>query len=346
MSEGSAFSRWRWRVVAILVALVAALYSMKDVLGETTSLNLPWLIVVAVVPMALAAIFSVMVLRWGKRSSVHGSSGVVAPTPEAPGWPGWRRFKVHKRIVEDPAGRYVSILLSPENRRRLPAFLPGQWVRVRFEMPDPEQPQRMRDVNRPFFLSDSPNGRYYRILVERSTGAEEDTAITWLATSLQKGDGVELTTPTGESTMAPDGDSPLVVVSTGAGIAPALALCNTLLDRKSTRPFAWFHFMGDGSELILLPNFEFAASHLPGARLELCFGDAMPEGTVDGATSGDGVVYRKATLNLALLRNSTNFAVSHFFLCGPGLELDTLAADLGALDVPPERIVRTGIMAD
>lgn len=336
--------RWRWAALALLVALGAAVAGIYDALSATFTAG-RWLILLGGLPCAAVAFVVVIALSRRRANASPASAAPLAP-PESSQWQGWRRFKVRKRIVEDGAGRYVSVLLSPENRRRLPDFLPGQTVDVRFEAPDPAHPQRMRDCILTFPLADSANGRAYRILVERPEGAGDDDPAAWLATHLKKDDRVELTMPAGENTMDPNGHTPLVVVSCGAGIAPAIALCNALLDQKSTRPVTFLHFMDSEAELILLPNFEFAASHLPEGRIELCFATTMPEGMVDGATSGDGVVYRKAGLSTAFLRKSANLAESQFFLCGPAPELDSLAADLGALDVPPERIVRAGLAAD
>ena len=103
--------------------------------------------------------------------------------------------------------------------------------------------------------------------------------------------------------------------------------------------------MRDESELIFLPNFDYAASHLKGARIQLCFSETMPAGTVDGATTGDGVIYRKGGLGTALLKKSFDLAEPIYYLCGPGDALDHLASDLDALGVPGEQIHRAGFSA-
>lgn len=292
---------------------------------------------------ALVAILIAIALVWAARSrGKRGElpSATFPPAPQAQPWTGWRRFKVRKRVDEDASGRYVSFYLCPVNRRRLPAFEPGQHVQVRLELPDPEHEGRMRDLIRTFYLSDSANGRYYRILVQRV--AEGGMASNYLIDHLQKGALVELTAPSGHCPFPLTESEPLVLVGTGAGLAPMLALCNTLIDRKLTRRVTLLYGMKNGDELIYLPNLEYAAGHLPDIRVELCFSETMPEGTVDGATSGDGVVYRKTGLGTAFLRKSLNLPEHRFYICGPGEALDTLAADLEALGVPGEQIHRAG----
>lgn len=289
------------------------------------------------------ALLLVLFLFWRFRSGETNSGTAAArlgPGPQGISWTGWRRFRVRKRVDEDRRGRYVSFYLCPENRRRLPAFEPGQHVQLRVEVPDPMQPDRMNDWIRPFYLSDSPNGRYYRICVQRLEDGAAGRVSTWLIENLRKGGLVELQAPEGSCPFSLESETPLVLIATGAGIAPLLATCNTLIDRKSTRTVSIFYGMRDESELIHLPNFEYAAGHLAGAQVQLCFSETMPEGTVDGATTGDGVVYRKGKIGTAFLKKSIALTGPVYYICGPDPALDTLASDLDALGVPGEQIHR------
>jgi nitric oxide dioxygenase len=296
----------------------------------------------------IACILAILVITLALRWRHWPADGATTPTVEnafgAPRWTGWRRFKVRKRVDEDAAGRYCSFYLTPENRKRLPVFEPGQHIQVRVEAPDPEHPGRMRDCVRPYYLSDSPNGHYYRICVQRLARGEAETGkvSSYLLENLRKGAVVELQAPEGRCPFDLDAAMPLVLIGAGAGIAPLLAVCNTLIDRKSTRPVFVFYAMRDESELIFLPNFNYAASHLKDSTIQLCFSETMPTGTVDGATTGDGVIYRKGGLGAALLKKSVILAEPMYYLCGPGDALNHLASDLDALGVPPEQIHRAG----
>ena len=113
-------------------------------------------VILAVLVIALALLW----WHWPTGRAEVPTAGIATATSR---WTGWRRFKVRKRVDEDAAGRYCSFYLVPENRRRLPTFEPGQYVQVRVEAPDPEHSGRMRDCIRPYYLSVSSNGRYYRI---------------------------------------------------------------------------------------------------------------------------------------------------------------------------------------
>lgn len=295
----------------------------------------------------IAALVIALALRWRYGYAARATEPKPGTAPTTPRWTGWRRFKVRKRVEEDATGRYCSFYLTPENRKRLPVFEPGQYIQVRLEAPDPEHPDRMRDCIRPYYLSDSSNGRYYRICVQRLEQGEGTTGLlsSYLLENLGKGAVVELQAPEGRCPFEVDAATPLVLIGTGAGIAPLLAVCNTLIDRKSTRPVFVFYAMRNEDELIFLPNFDYAASHLKGASIQLCFSETMPAGTVDGAMTGDGVVYRKSGLGMALLKKSFGLAEPVYYLCGPGEALDHLASDLDALGVPSEQIHRAGFSA-
>ncbi len=292
---------------------------------------------------ALVAFLIIVALLWASRAQEKPGklpSTTFPPAPHEPIWVGWRRFKVRKRVDEDAGGQYVSFYLCPANRRRLATYEPGQHVQLRIEMPDPDHEGRMKDVARSYYLSDSANGRYYRILVQRASDA--GGLSDYVIKHLQKGALVELTAPKGSCPFDLADPRPLVLLGSGAGLAPMVALCNTFIDRKITRPVTFFYSMRDENDLLYLPNLEYAAGHLPGIRVELCFSDTMPAGTVDGAISGDGVVYRKASLGTAFLRKSLNLPDHVYYICGPGENLDALAADLEALGVPGDQIHRAG----
>lgn len=293
---------------------------------------------------AVVLLLTPALLWWSRRKRTAPATDHAGRVlgPQGVSWSGWRRFRVRKRVDEDSQGRFVSFYLCPENRRRLPTFEPGQHVQLRVEVPDAMQPDRMNDWIRPFYLSDSSNGRYYRICVQRlDTGAGGQIS-TWLIGNLRKGGLVELQAPEGACPFPLESQAPLVLIAMGAGIAPVLAVCNTLIDRKSTRDVSILYGMRNESDLIHLPNLDYAASHLTGAKVQLCFSETMPGGTVDGATTGDGVVYRRGNIGTAFLKKSITLTAPIYYLCGPDPALDTLASDLDALGVPADQIHRAG----
>ena len=80
-------------------------------------------------------------------------------------WNGWRKFQVLRKVRE--CSDIVSIYLIPHDRKKLPAFLPGQFLTFQLRIPGLPQP-----VVRCYSLSDAPDDDCYRISVKRVPGEQ------------------------------------------------------------------------------------------------------------------------------------------------------------------------------
>lgn len=82
---------------------------------------------------------------------------------EAGGWNGWRPFVVREKRVESDV--ITSFVLEPADGGPVVNFEPGQYTGVAVQVPS----LGLRQI-RQYSLSDSPNGRTYRISVKRESG--------------------------------------------------------------------------------------------------------------------------------------------------------------------------------
>lgn len=55
--------------------------------------------------------------------------------PAAPAWQGFRSFRVERKVFEDALQAVCSFHIVPEDGQPLPAFLPGQFLTFRFDVP-------------------------------------------------------------------------------------------------------------------------------------------------------------------------------------------------------------------
>lgn len=53
------------------------------------------------------------------------------------GWPGFRRFRVDSKVIEDANASICSFYLVPEDRQPIPTFLPGQFLTFSLDVPAP-----------------------------------------------------------------------------------------------------------------------------------------------------------------------------------------------------------------
>ncbi|EOO00812.1 putative globin-like protein [Phaeoacremonium minimum UCRPA7] len=162
-------------------------------------------------------------------------------------WTGWRKFKIDRKVAE--TDEIFSFYLVPADGKRLPTFLPGQYISVRIHHPDIGYLQ-----SRQYSLSESPRPDYYRISIKRDQGMEYRNSVSksflnpglvsnFLVDTLRTGETVEISHPAGEFFLDTNNNSsvPLVLISAGVGVSPMIAILNTVVQTQPTRSVSWIH---------------------------------------------------------------------------------------------------------
>ncbi|CAI4218541.1 unnamed protein product [Parascedosporium putredinis] len=147
---------------------------------------------------------------------------------ESEGWKGWRKFW---------------------DGKRLPEFLPGQYISIKLEMDSGYVQLRQ------FALSDSPKPDHYRITVKRDRGMQVKKAggvtnvspgvvSNIMLDDLQRGDEVEVSHPAGEiflDRLSGGQHVPIVLISAGVGVAPMISILNSVIEHQPSRPVSFIH---------------------------------------------------------------------------------------------------------
>jgi nitric oxide dioxygenase len=128
------------------------------------------------------------------------------------GWRGTRALRVARKQVESEV--ITSLYLEPVDGRPLPLFQPGQYLTLLLEIDG--QPLR-----RNYSLSDAPGKPWLRISVKREAGG---LASNWLHDEVQVGQLLQVQAPCGEFVLDAHSERPLVLVTGGVGITPALSM--------------------------------------------------------------------------------------------------------------------------
>ena len=76
-------------------------------------------------------------------------------------WKDWRNFTISKKVKESE--EITSFYLTPNDGRKLPTYLPGQYISVRIDVPALKYLQ-----SRQYSLSEEPRIDHYRISVKRT----------------------------------------------------------------------------------------------------------------------------------------------------------------------------------
>lgn len=158
---------------------------------------------------------------------IEAEESVYAASAQADGgWRGVRRFHVARKQAESE--EITSFYLEPVDGQPLLAFQPGQYIGLRLDIDGEE-------VRRNYSLSAASNGREYRISVKREAGGRVSNH---LHDRVAEGDELDLFPPAGDFVLR-DSDKPLVLITAGVGITPALAMLQEALPQA--RPIRFIH---------------------------------------------------------------------------------------------------------
>ncbi|WP_044874162.1 NO-inducible flavohemoprotein [Pseudomonas sp. LFM046] len=158
---------------------------------------------------------------------------IYAASEAAPGgWRGARWFRLARK--DEESAEITSFYLVPEDGGDVMDFVPGQYIGLRLFLNGEE-------VRRNYSLSARGNGREYRISVKREEGGRVSN---YLHDQFQVGDRIELFAPAGEFVLRP-GSKPLVLITAGVGITPALTMLEAAQD--SGRPIHFIHCARNGA---------------------------------------------------------------------------------------------------
>jgi ferredoxin-NADP reductase/MOSC domain-containing protein YiiM len=246
-----------------------------------------------------------------------GDTGVGTP----PAWTGFRKVRVSRKSRESAS--VTSLVLESVDGLPLTAALPGQFVVLRLGLA-PDAPAQMRSYS----LSGEPSARCYRISVKREP---QGVASAWIDEKVQIGDVLEMSAPRGNFTLRP-GDAPVVLLSTGVGATPVIAMLHALAAEASRREIWWLHGARNGREHPFAQEARSLLKAMARSHSYVRYSSPGPEDRrgVDFDVSG--------RLDIGALRGLDIPREADFFICGPPAFMSDMTAGLAAWGVAPGRI--------
>ncbi|GAA1414782.1 FAD-binding oxidoreductase [Catellatospora coxensis] len=148
----------------------------------------------------------------------------------------WQHWRVVDRTAE--TDDVVSFTLVPADGAAAPRHIPGQYVSVAVELGE----GRGRQI-RQYSLSGPPGAGYWQITVKRvrATGAAPQGMVsTFLHDDVHIGDLLRLSVAAGDVDAAA-GDGPLLLVSAGIGLTPAMSALEHVAVTSPRRPVVLVH---------------------------------------------------------------------------------------------------------
>lgn len=177
------------------------------------------------------------------------------------GWRGPRAFRVMRKEKESSV--ITSFYFEPADGGEVMTFLPGQYITVLLTIDG--QPLR-----RNYSLSDAPGKPYYRISVKREPNG---VASNYLHDKVQVGDTLELLAPCGEFILD-NNERPLVLLSGGVGITPAISMLNAAV--ASGRQIEFIHAALNSDVHAFRDHLEDIAQKHDNVRPFFIYNEALP----------------------------------------------------------------------
>jgi propane monooxygenase reductase subunit len=150
----------------------------------------------------------------------------------------------------------------------------------------------------------------------------------FLDTQLAVGDRLDLTGPFGVFTLR-EGDSDLVFVGGGAGMAPILSLLRSMAERGIPRPATFFYGARGRHDLCFESELRELESKLPSFR----YLPALSE-----PAGGDGWTGETGLITDVVKRHAASLAGAHAYVCGPPPMVEAAIPLLSSLGVDDKRI--------
>jgi len=171
---------------------------------------------------------------WGEaygslaRLLIDAEEAVYARTAAQPGgWRGERTLRVLRKVHESEL--ITSFYLVPADDEPLAPFIAGQYLTLVLDIDG-------QTIRRNYSLSDAPQQPWYRISVKREAGG---TVSNWLHDRVEPGALLQVQPPAGEFTLDTHARRPLLLVTGGVGITPAMAMLEATA--ASGRPIRFIH---------------------------------------------------------------------------------------------------------
>ena len=234
------------------------------------------------------------------------------------GWKGYKKFTITNK--ENESSLITSFYLEPVDGKTVPIFNSGQYISIILDLPEGGT------VARNYSLSNSPNGKYYRISVKRE---ENGLVSNYLHDTLCQGDKIRVNPPYG-SLCLKETDKPAVLISGGVGITPMMSILQDAADQQLTRQIYFIHGTPD--------------------RNTHAFKDNVVTLTSDNDNFNHQFFYSKDSVRSAdtkegrMTMDSIKEFIDHekdagFYLCGPAQMMKDLYRELINWGVTPDNIV-------
>jgi len=230
------------------------------------------------------------------------------------GWRGGREFVLTRKEVESDV--ITSFYFEPADGGAVADFSAGQYTCIVLSVDG-------QMVRRNYSLSNAPGQAYYRLSVKREPGG---VVSNYLHDKLQVGQSVELAAPVGDFVLS-DQNRPLVLLTAGVGITPAISMLEPAL--ATGRSVQFIHAALNGASHAFKAYVDDLVEHFENLSVSYCYSAPLAGEQVDVDGFIDTEVLRRLIPNPELV---------DFYFLGPKPFMQLSLNAARALGVPAEQV--------
>ncbi len=251
----------------------------------------------------------------------NGNAGLAPAAAAHPVAPGFRQLTV--TAIDQESADVLSLTLRSADGQPLATALPGQYVVLRLPVTAGGTP-----LFRSYSLSGPLSTERYRISVKIEPNG---VAGAYLREHVRVGDTLDVSSPRG-SFVLQSGERPLVLLSSGIGATPVLAMLHALAAARSTRQVMWLHGARDGQHHPFAAEVRRLTPALKNGRSYVCYSTPGPRDRQGEDFDATGHLSRSVFDTVGLPIDAD------FYICGPAPFMTAMKESLAALGVQPARI--------
>lgn len=230
------------------------------------------------------------------------------------GWEFFKDFEIADKVKESDV--ITSIYLKPVDGKKLPYYLPGQYITLRMDIPGAKN-----ITNRQYSLSQKSNDETFRISVKREDTLSPNGVVScYLHEGSKVGDIIEVSAPAGVFYMDPTVTTPVTLISGGVGITPMKAMYSTIADLSPEREVAFLHSARTRSQQAFANKLEQLNAKMPNSTYKALYSE-----------EGDGIITRE-------FLEENVIAGSDVYVCGPTGFMQFVLQELHSMGIPEEKV--------
>jgi uncharacterized protein len=289
--------------------------------------------------LASTAIGAAIGLSSGKRKNAEVEPNDLADRELLnSGWHDWRKFIVMRKVTE--SDNITSFYLYPEDNDSIPAFMPGQFLTIKLDLPERTEP-----LIRTYSLSDyHQSPLYYRLSIKRElapvdTDLPPGIASNFMHDRIQEDSIIWVKPPAGKFVLNLHQTQPAVLISNGVGITPMISMAKAAMQLNPSRHIWFLHGARDSQNHAFRDEINALAASHSNLHVVYCYsqpmvmdiGDYHQRGYVDAA-----LIQNIVAPEMQQLCGSTE---ADYFLCGSPSFMNAIRDGLRAWGVPDDRVM-------